>query len=148
MLASARPRSAESKFRLLYLGNDLKFIAALRQVLSESVYRLVACSDRGSAVLFLESDIPYDLLLLDFDWREKEGLELARLAQSLGHRKKMPIMMVAATRLSSDRKASARKSGVKECLTKTGDMGAVSDAILRLIGIPGAGGTPAVPAIT
>jgi DNA-binding response OmpR family regulator len=133
MRASQRPRSAESKYRLLYLGNDLEFITAIRRVLPEPVYLLVSCSDWGGAELFLKSDIRYDLMLIDFDWRGKEGLELARLAHSLAHRKDMPIVMVAATRVNSAVKTLARKSGVKKCVTKTPDLGAVSDAIRLLM---------------
>ncbi|HUS09038.1 MAG TPA: response regulator [Pyrinomonadaceae bacterium] len=134
MLAPACPRLTESKYRLLYLGNDLEFIAAMRQVLPEPDYLLVSCSDWGGAVLFLNSDIPYDLMLIDFDWRGKKGLELARLAQSLAHREDMPIVMVAATRVNSAVKTLARKGGVKKCLTKTPDLGSVVDAIRQLIG--------------
>jgi CheY-like chemotaxis protein len=66
MLVSTCPRAPEAKFRLLYLGNDLKLIAALRQTLPEPDYRIVACADHGSAILFLKSETPYDLLLIDF----------------------------------------------------------------------------------
>ena len=133
MLAPERPRSAESKFRLLYLGNDLEFIAAMRQVLPEPVYALVSCSDWGGAVLFLNSDIRYDLMLIDFDWRGKEGLELARLAQSLAHREDMPIVAVAGRRVNSAVKTLARKGGVKKCVTKSPDLGKLSEAIRQLI---------------
>jgi CheY-like chemotaxis protein len=136
MRASERPHLTASKFRLLYLGNDLEFIAALRQVLTEPDYRLVACSDRESAVLFLKSDIRYDLMLIDFDWRGREGLELARLAQSLAHRKEMPIIMVAATKLNSSMKTLARKAGVKKCLMKTPDLVAASETIRQLVEPP------------
>jgi len=70
----------------LYLGTDLELIAAVRQELTESDYRLVACSDRESAILFLKSEIPYHLLLIDLDWRGREVLKFARLANSLRHR--------------------------------------------------------------
>jgi CheY-like chemotaxis protein len=133
MRAPQRPRSAVSKFRLLYLGNDLEFIAAMRQVLPEPVYFLVACSDWEGAVLFLKSDIRYDLMLIDFDWRGKKGLELARLAHSLPHREDMPIVMVAARRVNSAVKTLARKGGVKKCVTKTPDCVTVSDAIRQLV---------------
>jgi CheY-like chemotaxis protein len=133
MRAPQRPRSAESKFRLLYLGNDLEFIAAMRRVLPEPVYTLVSCSDWGGAVLFLNSDISYDLMLIDFDWRRKEGLELARLAHSLAHRKDLPIVLVAATRVNSAVKTLARKSGVKKCVTKTPDLDKLSEAIRQWI---------------
>ncbi len=96
MLASTRPRPAESKFRILYLGADVRLMAAVRQALTQPDYQIVACSDHDSAVLFLRSRIPYDLLLIDLDWRGKDGLKLARLAHSLRHRKRMPKILVSA----------------------------------------------------
>jgi DNA-binding response OmpR family regulator len=133
MLAPTRPRSTESKFRVLYLGNDLELIAAVRQVLTEPDYRLVACSDPGAAILFLQSDIPYNLLLIDLEWRGREALKLARLTHSLRHRKRMPIMLVAATELSSRRKTRARKAGMNNCVVKTHDMSMVNAAIRQMI---------------
>jgi CheY-like chemotaxis protein len=133
MLASARPRSTESKFRLLYLGTDLKLIATLSKALTEPDYRLVSCSDRESAIQFLKSKIRYDLLLIDLEWRGNEGLKLAQLAHSLRHRRRMPIILVTATGLSSQLERLARRAGVKECMTKTADVGAVIEAIRHLI---------------
>ncbi len=133
MLGPECPVSTESKFRFLYLGNDLKLIAAVRQVLTEPEYRLVACGDRGSAELFLKSDIRYDALLLDYEWRGSEGLELAMLARSLEHRKRMPIIGVAAAPLTSDVAKVAHKADVKKFVTKSPDMSAVSDSIRQLL---------------
>ena len=100
MLASVPPRLTESKFRLLYLGNDLELISALKKALSERDNVLVSCSDRESAIMFLKSDIPYQLLLIGFEWRKREGLKLASLARLLKHRKRMPTVLVTATELS------------------------------------------------
>ena len=129
MLAPTRPGSTQPKFRLLYLGNDLKFIAALRQVLAEEVYQLVTCADRQTAMLFLKSDIPYEVLLVDFEWRKKDGVEVARLARKLRHRKRMPIVLLANARLSRQafihNKALAEEAGVTTCVLKTHDVGEV-----------------------
>lgn len=116
----------------MYLGADLKFIVALQQVLPEPDYQLVTCGDRGNAVTFLESEIRYDLLLIDLEWPATEGLELAQLAHSLRHRKRMPIILVAASGLSSELKTLADKAGVKKCVTKT-PVDAVSEAIRELV---------------
>lgn len=131
-MASAHPRSTESKFRLLYLGTDQELITALRKALKKPDYRLVACSDRESAILFLKSEIPYDLLLIDFGLQKSEGLKLARLAHSLRHRRRMPIILVAATGLSRQMETRARKAGVQLCVTKTPDMRLVSEAIRQV----------------
>ncbi len=133
MLGPECPVSTKSKFRFLYLGNDLKLIEAVREALPEPEYRLVACGDRGSAELFLKSDIRYDALLIDYEWRASEGLELAELAQSLAHRKQMPIIVVAAAPLTSELQKAARKAGVKKIVRKSPDMAEVSDAIRKLV---------------
>ena len=96
MFAPVLPRRRESKFRLLYLGTDVKLIAAVQRVLTPPDYEVVACSDRESAVLFLRSEIPYDLLLIDYEWRGKDGIRLARLARFQPHRKRMPRILVAS----------------------------------------------------
>jgi DNA-binding response OmpR family regulator len=106
----------------LYLGDDLKFITAFRETVNEAVYRLVGCGDYGSAELFLKSDIHYDLLLIDHDWRGDEGLKLARVSHSQRHRKKMPIVLLSGAKLDQETQALAQKTGVVECVLKTADM--------------------------
>jgi response regulator RpfG family c-di-GMP phosphodiesterase len=130
MLAPAcqNSSSTEPEFRLLYLGNDLKLIATLRQVLPEPVYRLVTCSDRESAVLFLKSDIPYEVLLIDLEWRGKNGLEVAGLARKLRHRKRMPIVLLAGAKLNRRRQTVAAEAGVTTWMLKT------EEAIKRVMG--------------
>lgn len=129
MLGPEGPHASKSHYRPLYVGSDLELIAAVRKVLPEMDYQLVSCGDRGSAVLFLESDIPYHLLLIDYEWRGSEGLKLTQLAQSLAHRKQMPIIVVAATEWTRAMHRAAHKAGVKQIVMKSPDMTAVSDAI-------------------
>jgi PleD family two-component response regulator len=113
----------------LYLGNDLELISALKKALPKLDYRLVSRSDRESAVMFLKSDIPYQLLLIDFEWRQREGLKSASLARLLKHRKRMPT---TTTELRRRLKVLARNAGVNECVSKTPDMGAIIETIQRL----------------
>lgn len=132
MLAAGRPRR-ESKFRLLYLGTDVTLVAALQQVLRHSRYQVVSCSDRESAVLFLRSEIPYDLLLIDFEWRGKDGIKLARLARSQRHRRRMPKILLASIKLSSELETFARNAGVKECVMKSPEATDVIEVIRRMV---------------
>ena len=130
MPACEHPRSTQSKYRVLYLGDDLQFIARFRETVDESVYRLVGCADHGSAELFLKSDIPYDLMLIDHDWRGTEGLKLAQLAHAQRHRKKMPIMLLSAAKLDQETEALAQKAGIAECALKSSDMGALLSQVI------------------
>ena len=102
-------------------------------MLIEPDYRLVACSDREGATLFLKSEIPYDVLLIDLEWREAKDLKEARLPHSLRHRKRIPIILVAAAQFSSSLEVEARKVGVKKCVRKTPDMDALLEAIRDLV---------------
>ena len=126
------PPRTPAEFRLLYLGNDLNFINAMQQALPEPVYELVTCGDRGTAGLFVESEIPYALMLIDLDWRGREGLELVRLARSLSFRKRMPIVLVAGE-LNGALRTAARRAGVNKSVTKTADMNKLSQTIRQLI---------------
>ncbi len=124
----------------MYLGNDLELISALKDELGKALgkapeqgYVLVSCSDRESAIMFLKSDIPYQLLLIDFEWREREGLKLSSLARLLKHRKRLPTVLVTRTELSKGLRVLARNAGVNECVLKTPDMGAIIETI-RTIG--------------
>jgi DNA-binding response OmpR family regulator len=73
------------------------------------------------------------LLLIDLEWQGTEGLKLAQLAHSLRHRKSMPTILVAATKLSRHGSALARDAGVDECVIKTKDMSGVAQTVTRLL---------------
>ena len=102
----------------------------MRQALDEAVYLLVTCADREGALLFLKSDIPYEVLLVDFEWRKKDGVKVVRIARKLRHRRLMPIVLVGGARLSRQTRADAEEAGVTMCVLKTQD---VWEVIRRLI---------------
>src|SRR6202140_5429295 len=117
-------------FRLLYVGSDQLWLAALREVLRKPEYHIVSCPDRGSAILFLKGDARYHLLLFELDLRGTNGLELARLARSLPHREKLPIIIVAGEEITDQLEELARSAGANECLTKTGDISGAAATVL------------------
>jgi len=123
--------NTEARFRILYLGSDLEFIKALREQLPKK-YRLVTCSDSGSARLFLQSEIVYHLLLIDFDWKGLDGLEMSVIARPQQQRKRMPIILLIHASLRSDRKAQARRAEVDECIKKK-DVTNVINAVRRMV---------------
>ena len=131
MLGDAGAGAAETKFRVLYFGGDLKLIAALQQVLTKPSYQLITSSNYDDAVLFLKSRIPYDLLLIDFDWRESEGIKLARRAHSIRHRKRIPIVLVAATEPGSETKMLLRGVSVHEWILQSEEVGEVIASLVN-----------------
>lgn len=127
------PTYQESKFRILYVGSDQELLVALKKVLRKPEYHIVSCADRGSAILFLKGDPRYDLLLFDLELHGSTGLKLARLAQSLPHRRRTPKIIATSNKVTSSLEKLASKAGASECLTKAGDVAGVSQTIMRLL---------------
>ena len=120
----------KSDFRLLYVGSDQQWLAALRKVLREPEHHIVSCPDRGSAVLFLKGDARYHLLLFELELSGTTGLELASLARSLPHREHLPILIVAGEQITDRLDELARRAGASACLTKTGDISVAAASVL------------------
>src|SRR5260370_21039218 len=78
-------RSSESSLRALYVGSDVGLLIALKRFFKRPEYQIVSCPDRGSATLFLKSDIPYHAFLFDIEMRDAATLDLVRLAKLLSH---------------------------------------------------------------
>jgi CheY-like chemotaxis protein len=121
----------DPNFRLLYVGSDQPWLAALRKVLRKPEFHFVSCQDRGAAVLFLRGDPEYHLLLFELELRDKRGLELTRLARSLPHRRRLPIIIVADEEITAQLAKLARRTGANEYLTKTGDISVAAESVQR-----------------
>ena len=126
----SRPNYQAPRFRILYVGSDLDFLAVLRKALRKLEHHVVSCPDRDSAGLFLKSEIPYHLFLFDIEMRDAAALELARLARSLSHREDISIIIVA-NEVTNSLEVRARNAGADECITKTEDISAAMERIAR-----------------
>jgi DNA-binding response OmpR family regulator len=109
----------------------MKLLKTLRSVLKEPEYRLITCADPHSAVLFLKSKIPYQLLLIDFNWREAKDWKLAQIATRLRHRRKMTKILLTRRELTGRQKARAQEAGISEWMMKTEDVGGMIEAKLK-----------------
>jgi ActR/RegA family two-component response regulator len=72
-------------------------------------------------------------LLVDLEWRDGEGLKLARLAHSQRYRKKMRIVVLAATELINKMRTRSRRAGVTDWIPKTADTAKVAEAIKKVM---------------
>lgn len=121
--------SEGAQFRPLYVGGDLDFLRALRKVLIEPEYHIVSCPHVGSAMDFLKGNPRYDLLMFELELR---GLELAKLARSLSHRKAVPIVMVTANEIVDGFGRQSRNSRIDEWVSKQG-LDAVPEILISLL---------------
>jgi CheY-like chemotaxis protein len=118
------------RLTILY-AEDYKVISdAVMEALGEEGWRVDVCADGRAALSRIEGEMHYDLLLLDNELPHICGLELARRARQLPHRRRTPIIMLSTGELGRE----AREAGADLFLKKPGDMPALADAIRRLLG--------------
>ena len=100
-------------------AEDNRVVAdAVRETLELEGWKVDTCPDGATALRRIESDTPYDVLLLDYDLPRVNGLELVRRARQTAHRKRTPIIMLSAT----DCEREAWRAGVTAFLRKPDDV--------------------------
>lgn len=119
------------QFRLLYVGNDEDLILSLRQLLTRPKYQVVTCPDRQSAETFSNSDIQYDLFILDHEMRDRAAFDLTRLIRSLEHREQSQVMVVGGGEDSL--RQFTRASGGNAYVAKEKEFSAIHRAVGRLL---------------
>jgi CheY-like chemotaxis protein len=125
-------RPAEKAVRrvsILHVEDNQTVATAVRETLAEEGWTVRHCADGAEARREIESDAPYDLLLLDNELPGASGIELARRARSLPRRRQTPIIMFSA----SDCEADARRVGVNVFLRKPRDITRLVETVARLL---------------
>lgn len=111
-------------------AEDNRLVAdAVKESLQLEGWRVECCADGAAAQKKITGTAHYDLLLLDNDLPGVGGLELARLARKLPHRRRTPIIMLSAADCETD----AWRAGVDAFLRKPGDVLLVADTVARLV---------------
>jgi response regulator RpfG family c-di-GMP phosphodiesterase len=124
--------SKTARFRLLYVGDDIEMLGALRKILTMPDYHIVSCPHVGSAILLLEGDPRYDLLMFESELRATTGVKLARQARSIPHRSHLPMVMITTTELVRHPGKLGRKSGVNHWVSKH-DIPVFAETIITLL---------------
>jgi two-component SAPR family response regulator len=124
--------SETARYRLLYVGEDQEFFRALRGILKWPEYHIVSCPHVGTAILFLEGNPRYDLLILEAEVRGKSGLKLARQTRSMAHRSHIPIVIVSPDESAVDINKRRRQRNVNKWVYKE-DVSTCIEAIRMLL---------------
>jgi CheY-like chemotaxis protein len=129
---SGRHRRTRAKARTINIlcVEDYQAVAdAVKETLEELGWTVELCADGMEAMRKIESKARYHLLILDNQLPGKDGLELARRARQLPHRRRTPIIMLSA----SDVERDALHAGVNAFLRKPQDIGRLSAMVTRLL---------------
>ena len=124
--------SEKARYRLLYVGEDQEFFRAVRAILKWPEYHIVSCPHVGTAILFLEGNPRYDLLILEAEARGKSGLKLAQQTRSMAHRSHTPIVIVLPDELAVDINERRRKREVNKWVCKE-DVSTCIETIMMLL---------------
>jgi CheY-like chemotaxis protein/tetratricopeptide (TPR) repeat protein len=101
----------------------------LKETLEEPGWTVELCADGTEAMRRVESKAPYHLLILDNGLPGEDGLEIARRARQLPHRRRTPIIMLSA----SDVEGEAWRAGVDAVLRKPQDIKLLTATVTRLL---------------
>jgi CheY-like chemotaxis protein len=114
---------------ILFVEDNRVVADAIRDTLESEGWRVEACLDGAQGLEKVAGPEHFDLLLLDDDLPGVGGLELARRARSLRHRRSTPVVVISATNC----RAAARDAGADAFLKKPQDILALVPTITRLL---------------
>jgi CheY-like chemotaxis protein len=115
---------------ILYAEDYEPVQQSVKETLEFEGWRVETCADGYVALLLIKSERRYDLLLLDNELPNVNGLELTRRARELPQRKRTPIIMLSASEGMRD----AFLAGADMFLRKPQDIGKIVETIKRLLG--------------
>lgn len=110
------PRPAGS-LRLLVAEDEPHIRRILVTLLEESGFQVDTAPHGGEARRRLQSEVPYDLVLMDIMMPEATGLELLAEMRQLPHRRGTPVVILTAKGQDVDREEAFRL-GAADFITK------------------------------
>ncbi len=123
---------AEAELRpvaILHVEDNLLVADAVKETLDLEGWIVETVRDGATAQHLLESDVPFDAIILDNDLPGITGLDLINHLRCLAHRQNIPLIMLTA----SDVEKEARQQGVSAFLKKPDEVMAVTETIARLL---------------
>ena len=115
--------------RILYAEDNALLMQTVKDTLELEGCHVVACRNGTLARWKLEGDEHFDLVLLDNELPGINGIELARQARGLSHRRRTPVVIISASEVGGE----ARRAGVNAFLKKPEDINRVVETIERLL---------------
>jgi CheY-like chemotaxis protein len=100
-----------------------------KEMLEEQAWQVETCTNGDAALQKITSDTDYDLLLVDYQLPDMNGLELVSRARKLAHCSQIPIIVLSATPVD----AAAREAGADVFLQKPQDVTSLVETVTRLL---------------
>ncbi|MEK6333763.1 MAG: tetratricopeptide repeat protein [Acidobacteriota bacterium] len=114
---------------LLHVGNPRLASRLVGEMLAPEEWRVEVCTDGDSALRKLTGTDEYDLLVIDDELSGLTALELVQRARKVTHRRRTPVIMLAA----GDSETQAWRAGVDAFLKKPDEVDELPSTVARLL---------------
>jgi len=82
-------------WRVLVADDDPEICTLIKTILGKGPYDIVLCNDAESALVHIQRDAPYDILISDFMLPGISGLDLIKQVRHNPSTSRMPIVMIS-----------------------------------------------------
>ena len=104
-------------WRVLVADDDPEICTLIKTILRNPSFEVDVCADAESALIYLQRDQPYDILISDFMLPGISGIELIAMVRSSPPTAKLPILMISGhSNYAMD--ARAKSAGADDFLNK------------------------------
>ena len=122
-------------WRVLVADDDPEICTLIKTILGKGPYDIVLCNDAESALVHIQRDAPYDILISDFMLPGISGIELIAQVRSSPATARMPIVMISGhNNYAMD--ARAKSAGANAFLNKPFTLSQLRTTVQQLLTDP------------
>jgi two-component system chemotaxis response regulator CheY len=114
---------------VLHVEDDTSVSEPVSMVLHDEGWSVETCADGAAALEKLESGERFDVLIVDNNLPNINGIELIRKTRALAHRQRTPIIMLSGSEVEME----ARRAGATTFLPKPGGIALLTETVARLL---------------
>jgi CheY-like chemotaxis protein len=133
------PRVSQQHWRVLIADDDPAVCTLIDTVLRKGPYVMVTCNDAESALVSIERDGPFDIIICDFMLPGISGIDLVERLRSSERTRALPILMISGhTNYAMD--GRAKTAGANLFLNKPFTISQLRTAVNSLLTQPASRG--------
>ena len=122
-------------WRVLVADDDPEICTLIKTILSKGPYEIVMCHDAESALVHIQRDAPYDILISDFMLPGMSGIELIGRVRQNAVTSRIPIVMISGhNNYAMDERA--KEAGANAFLNKPFTLAQLRSTVHQLLTDP------------
>jgi CheY-like chemotaxis protein len=115
--------------RILHVEDNQTVAGMIKETLESEGWQVEACANGAEALERIRSDAHYDLLLLEYDLPDLNGIELLQQARALAHREGIPVIVLSGSAVEQ----AVMQAGADAFLRKPEGISSIVEAIAHLL---------------